>query len=228
MDFSSLTPVSAMVSQAKKEKALRGDSLPEYLRQANFDPESEYESVFVPNTGLKVFPTVVDVKTCIPVYNGSLIPVNMYTRDGIGIRFNSSYAGRIVYLYRPKMTYGSGYERNDEVTYRLDVMASSHLKYGYTIQDSVGDWKPFRVTIPYEGAPDKIANKVYGDYTYWQVIMQYNGFIYPEHCVLDSIIKIPDFNQVNAWLKKIASTGTTNNDTGMSNPAQYKGKQVRL
>lgn len=220
MNRASLIPISASRSFSKVEKPLRGDSLPEYLRQSNLDLNQEFESVYVPSTGLTVYPTVVDSLTCLPVYNGQLMPTTSYQRMGIGIKFHSSYAGKIIYLYRPKMTYGSGSVRNDTINYRADILSAQHLKVGSAIRDVVKNYKGFRITLPYEKAPDKIAQKVYGDYTLWHVIMQYNGFIYPEHCELDTIIQIPDYNEVSAWLKQIQPDS--------SNAMQYKGARVRL
>lgn len=221
MKRSSLIPIASSRDFSKNEKPLISDGLPNFLRNANFDPDNEYESVFVPSASLVVYPTVVDASTCLPVYLDQLMPVTDYTRQGLGIRFDSKYAGTIVYLYRPKITYGSGYTRNDNISYRNDTTSALYLKVGTSIQDMVKDYKPFRVTIPFESSPEKISAKVYGgDYSYWWEIMQYNGFIYPENCELGSIIRIPDFNQLQAWLKSIQPSS--------SNPMQYKGKRVRL
>lgn len=220
MQRSLLIPVAASFNTGKTEKPLNPDVLPNYLRTLDFDPTNEFESVFVPNSNAVVYPTVVDAKTCIPVYLNEIIPTNMYTRSSTGIAFDSSYAGKIVYLYRPKITYGTGQIRNDNLNYRTDTCSSIYLKVGQTIQDSITLDKPFRITLPYEGKPDKIADKVYKDYQLWWVIMQYNGLIYPENCELESTILIPDFNQVKAWLKRIQPS--------TANPTQYKGQRVRL
>lgn len=221
MKRSSLIPIASSRDFSKTEKPLASDGLPNFLRNANFDPNNEYESVFVPSSSLTVYPTVVDSNTCLPVYMDQLIPTTEYTRTKLGIKFDSKYAGTIVYLYRPKITYGSGYSRNDNISYRNDTTSALYLKVGSSIQDSVTDYKPFRITIPYEASPEKISAKVYGgDFSYWWHIMQYNGFIYPENCELNSIIRIPDFNQLQAWLKSIQPSS--------SNPMQYKGKRVRL
>lgn len=220
MNRANLIPISSSREFAKVEKPLRGDGLPEYLRQATFDPDQERESVHVPNTGLIVYPTVVDSLTCVPVYNGQLVPTADYQRMGIGIKFKASYGGRIVYLYRPKISYGSGSVRTDNLNYRSDIMSAQHLQVGSSIRDNVKSYKGFRITLQYENAPDKIADKVYGDYSLWFVIMQFNGFIYPEHCELDRVIQIPDYNEVSAWLKRIQPDG--------SNAMQYKGSRVRL
>lgn len=224
MNIATLIPYYGTISFGRQEFPLKGDSLPDYLRQSNFDPNSEYETVYVPDTGLAVYPTVVDAETCIPVYNGQLLAVSSYTRNGISISFDPFYAGKIVYLYRPKMTYSSGYTRDDNVNYRMDFMSAAYLKYGETIQDVVKGYKPFRITIPFEFAPDKIAQEVYGDYTYWNIIMQYNGFVYQEQLTLDTVVKIPDYNEVNAWLKRI---GAKSNSV-VTSTTQYKGQKVRL
>lgn len=221
MKRSSLIPVASSRNFSKIEKPLRSDGLPNYLRNANFDPNNEYESVFVPSSSTTVYPTVVDPATCLPVYLDQLIPTNEYTRMGLGIKLAAKYAGTIVYLYRPKITYGSGYSRNDNISYRNDTTSALYLKVGTSIQDAIKEFKPFRVTLPYEASPEKIAAKVYGgDYSLWWYIMQYNGFIYPENCELGSIIRIPDYNQLQAWIKAIQPSS--------SNPMQYKGKRVRL
>lgn len=224
MNISSLVPYYGTLSFGRQEYALKGDNLPDYLRQANFDPSNEYETVYVPETGLTVYPTVVDAATCIPVYNGQLLPVSAYTRQGIGISFSPTYGGTIIYLYRPKMTFNSGYVRDDNINYRMDFMSAAYLKYGQTIQDVIKNYKPFRVTIPFEFAPDKIAHEVYGDYTYWNIIMRYNGFIYQEQLTLDTVVKIPDYNEVNAWLKQIGAKS----NSAVTTATQYKGQKVRL
>ena len=221
MKRSNLIPIAASRDFSKIERPLVSDTLPNFLRSANYDPNNEYESIFVPTASTRVYPTVVDPKTCLPVYLDQLIPITEFTRDGLSIVFDPKYAGTIIYLYRPKITYGSGYIRNDNINYRNDTTSALYLKVGHSIQDAVTDFKPFHVTIPYEASPDKISAKVYGgDYNYWWHIMQYNGFIYPENCELGSIIRIPDFNQLQAWLKEIQPSS--------SNAVQYKGQRVRL
>lgn len=220
MKRSTLVPVNVTRTFAKIEKALSPDLLPNYLRNLTFDPNNEYESVYVPRSNATVYPTVVGSATCIPVYLGTAIPTTEYERVDLGIKFNDKYADTIVYLYRPKITYGSGSERNDNLNYRNDTTSALYLKVGSSIQDTITEVKPFRITIPYEGKPEKIAYKVYGDHTYWWVIMQYNGFIYPSNCVLDEVIMIPDFNQVVAWLKTIQPS--------TANAMQYRGTRIRL
>jgi hypothetical protein len=221
MKRSSLIPIASSRNFSKVERPLKSDGLPNYIRNANFDPNSEFESVFVPTSTLTVYPTVVDVDTCLPVYLDRLLPPTDYSRDGLKIVFDPKYAGTLIYLYRPKISYGSGYERNDNLYYRTDTTSALYLKVGSTIQDVVTEFKPFRITIPYEASPEKIAHKVYGgEYTLWWYIMQYNGFIYPEHCELNSIIRIPDYHQLKSWIKSIQPSS--------SNAMQYKGKRVRL
>lgn len=225
MNLASLIPLASSISFGRQEKPLKGDNLPEYLRRTNFDPNTEFETVFVPETGLIVYPTVVDSASCIPVYNGELLPVSDYTRLSLGIRFAPQHGGKIIYLYRPKMSYGSGSVRDDNVNYRSDIMSAAYLKYGARIQDVVTTYKPFRISAPFEFAPDKIAQEVYQDYTYWSIIMQYNGFIYQEQLTLDLLINIPDYNEVNAWLKQIGASST---NSGVASQTSYKGTRVRL
>lgn len=220
MKRSSLTPLYVFRNFSKLEKPLNCDTLPDYLRNEAYDPTQEFESVYVPTTGLVVYPTVVDALTALPVYNGFLLPKAHYARMGIGIKFDTSYAGKIVYLYRPKLTYGSGSKRDDNLNYRSDNMSSLYLKVGRTLQDKISKYTMFRVTAQYENAPDKISKKVYGVIDYWWIIMQYNGCIYPESLELDSIIKIPDFDQMRSWMNEI--------QPNTSNAMQYKGERVRL
>lgn len=207
--------------RGKVQHPLKSDALPEYLREANFDTSQEYESVFVPASNLVAYPRVVDSQTCLPVYLDALIPVNKYTRlMGGGIKFHASYSGKIVYLYRPKLTYGLGESDRDTIITRSDDLNALYLRSGQSIQQACPAFKVFRITLPFENAPDKVSQKEYNDYTYWWVIMQYNGFIYPEHCSLDRVIKIPDLGQVKSWLKIIQPT--------TANPIQYKGGRVRI
>lgn len=220
MKRSSFTPIYVSRSFTKMEKPLNCDALPDYLRNESYDPNQEYESVYVPTTGLTVYPLIVDPLTAVPVLDNVLVPKQDYVRTAIGIQFNSSYAGKIINLYKPKLTFGSGSKRDDNLNYRSDGMASLYLKVGKSIQDRVKQYELFRVTIPYVSAPDKIAHKVYNDISYWWVIMQYNGFIYPEHVILDSLIKIPDFNQTRAWLNETQPKANS--------VLQYKGERIRL
>lgn len=220
MKRSSFTPIYVSRSFVKMEKPLNCDALPDFLRNESYDPNQEYESVYVPTTGLTVYPLIVDPLTAIPVLDNVIVPKQNYVRTAIGIKFDSSYAGKIIYLYKPKITYGSGSKRDDNLNYRSDGMSSLYLKVGKSIQDRVTLYDQFRVTIPYENAPDKIAHKVYGSIDYWWVIMQYNGFIYPEHIALDSIIRVPNYDQTRAWLNETQPTA--------SSALQYKGERIRL
>ena len=220
MKRSSLTPIYVSRNFVKNEKPLNCDALPDYLRSESFDSSQEYESVYVPTTGLTVYPTVVDSLTALPVLDGVLIPKEHYTRTGIGIKFNASYAGKILFLYKPKLTYGSGSKRDDNLNYRSDGMSSLYLKVGKSIQDRVTLYDQFRVTLAYENAPDKISHKVYGIIDYWWVIMQYNGFIYPEQIALDLVIRVPNYDQTRAWLNETQPTS--------SSALQYRGERVRL
>lgn len=70
-----------------------------------------------------------------------------------------------------------------------------------TLLNNITAWTPYT----YDGIEkiSAIAYKFYNTTTLWWVIMMYNGYIHPLEITPGVVIKIPDINTVNDYLREV-------------------------